>query len=269
MQTSYAEVNGGRLYYEMAGEGQVVVLLHAGVADRRMWNAQWEIFAQQYRVIRYDGRGYGKTENPTEPFSPTADLAGLLDILDVPNAMLVGCSMGGRIAIDFALTYPERVRGLVLVASGLRGYKFDRSRLTELDAESNAAMEHGDFAAAAEVDVKVWVIGLTRAASDLPAATLADCRMMLHEIYQRNQHVALVQTDPPAINRLGEIHVPTLILVGASDLPDIAKIADQLARDIPNAEKIVYPGVAHMLNMEIPDQFNADVLAFLARTGLS
>ncbi len=111
-----ASVNGARLYYEVAGGGFPLVLNHAGLANCRMWDDHIEVFAQHYRVIRWDFRGYGKSPMVPGPFSGRADLQGLLRALGVGRAHVLGLSLGGRIAIDFALEYPDMVAGLILVA---------------------------------------------------------------------------------------------------------------------------------------------------------
>ena len=119
--SAFVEVNGARLYYEDSGNGETLVLIHAGIADSRMWEGQLAAFARCYRVIRYDMRGFGRSEMGEGPYAHHRDLHALLDALGVERAHLVGCSMGGRTAIDFTLEYPARVRSLVLVGSAIGG----------------------------------------------------------------------------------------------------------------------------------------------------
>jgi pimeloyl-ACP methyl ester carboxylesterase len=118
-ETGMAEVNGARIYYEVAGEGEPLVLVHAGIADSRMWEGQLPAFADRYRVIRHDMRGFGMTAMVEGPFSHHEDLRALLDSLDVERAHLVGCSMGGGAVLDFALEYPQSIGNLVLVGSAV------------------------------------------------------------------------------------------------------------------------------------------------------
>src|SRR5689334_19941744 len=117
MLSGTAEVNHTRLYYEVAGSGPPLVLIHGFDLDTRMWDDQFEVFAQHYRVVRYDVRGFGKSARPTEPYAHEEDLKALLDYLGIAQAHIVGMSMGGGIAIDFTLTYPEMTRTLILVDS--------------------------------------------------------------------------------------------------------------------------------------------------------
>lgn len=124
-ETGTAEINGARIHYEVAGEGEPLVLVHAGIADSRMWDDQIGAFAGGYRAIRYDMRGFGQTEMVEGPFSHHEDLRGLLDSLGVGRTHTVGCSMGGGVVLDFALEYPERVGNLILVGSAVGGFNPD------------------------------------------------------------------------------------------------------------------------------------------------
>jgi pimeloyl-ACP methyl ester carboxylesterase len=121
--SGFAEVNGTRLYYESAGEGPAVVLVHGGLVDSRLWDAQVGPLSKRLRVVRYDLRGFGRSADAHAPFSHLEDLRALLDFLKIERASLVGLSLGGIIAADFALEHPERVDRLVLVGPGLRGDK--------------------------------------------------------------------------------------------------------------------------------------------------
>lgn len=269
-QTGFAEVNGARIFFEAAGEGAAVVFLHAGVADRRMWNDQFMAFAKKYRVVCYDHRSYGKTQGATGEYDPVVDLAGLLDFLGVESAALIGCSVGGMVATDFTLTHPDRVWALVLSGAALSGYQSPNPEAdAAFDAEYEAAYAAGDHEKVASMAMAMWLDGPGRPPNSVTGPIRALMHDMLMTEIKRGEVVQFVPLKPPAIERLGEIHVPTLVLIGQSDTPDILASGELLANGIVGARKIVYPAVAHMLNMEIPDQFNADVLAFLAGAGLS
>ena len=120
--TGWADVAGGRLPYEVAGDGPGVVLAHAGIADMRQWDPQWEALAAAHRVVRYDLRGFGRADVVDTRFSNRADLVAVMDAAGLDRAVLVGCSRAGSIVIDTALEYPDRVSGLVWVCGGLSGY---------------------------------------------------------------------------------------------------------------------------------------------------
>src|SRR6188508_735794 len=121
-ETGTFETNGARIYYEAEGSGEPVLMIHAGVANLRMWDDQVAALRDAYRVIRYDTRGFGRTETDAVEFSNRADIAALLDHLGEESAHVVGLSRGGIIALDFALEFPDRVRSLVVAAGGIGGY---------------------------------------------------------------------------------------------------------------------------------------------------
>jgi pimeloyl-ACP methyl ester carboxylesterase len=265
-KTSTVSVSGATLYYELVGEGEPLVLVHAGIADSRMWDGQIEAFAQRYRVIRYDMRGFGKTVMVKGPYSHHEDLRGLLDSVDVGRAHLVGCSMGGATVLDFALRFPERVGALVLVGSDMSGFEADVERPKQWD-ELVAADEAGDLERVSELEVQIWVDGPGREPEDVPAA-VRDLVREMNLIALRNDVAGLgeeLPPEPPAVDRLVEIRAPSLVIVGDSDQPRTTATAGLLESELPNVRKVVMPGVAHLPNMERPEEFNRIVLDFLER----
>jgi 3-oxoadipate enol-lactonase len=267
-QSGMVEVNGAKLYYEARGEGHPVVLMHAGIADSRMWDDQMEAFARRYRVIRYDHRGFGKSEVPAGPASLSEDLYGLLRALDVERAHLIGVSMSGGIAIDFTLTHPEMVSALVPVCPGVGGINLEPDEHEQaLFAEVQAAAQAGDLRRAGEASVHVWVDGPGRTPDQVNPAVRERVRGMLGLLASRQAEQEKAEyrmLEPPAAQRLGEIHVPTLIIIGDQDISPVQKTVDRLAAEIPGARKAVIHGAAHVPNMERPDEFNRIVLEFLA-----
>ncbi len=258
---AFADVNGTRLRYEVAGSGRPLVLVHGFTLDTRMWDDQFHAFAGRYRVIRYDMRGFGKSAVPSdETYAPADDLRALLEHLDVERAHVVGLSMGGGLAIDFALAYPEATDGLIAVDSILGGYQWREFGAT-LTSVFSAARESG-----VEAAKEVWLNSPLFA----PALEMPDVAARLRQIVSGYSGWHLVNENPvrpispPAIQRLGEISAPTLVVVGERDLPDFHTIADTLERGIPGARKAALPGAGHMSNMEDPDSFNETVLHFLA-----
>lgn len=265
MTAGYAEVNGARLYYEMQGAGPVVVLVHAGIADRRMWDAQVEALAPRYRVIRYDARGFGNSVQPPDSFSRAGDLAGLLDQLGVERAALVAASMGGATALDFALEHPAMVEGLVLAAPSIGG-RTPPAFLQAYWDEEDAAIARGDLDVAAEVNLRLWVDGPRRAPEQVDPAVRALVGAMQRRAFEvAREDAGETRLEPPAFTRLSAIRAPLLVLVGDLDLPDKLAVADELEAAIPGARQQIIPGGAHMVNMEQPEAFNAVLLAFLER----
>jgi 3-oxoadipate enol-lactonase len=263
-------VQSGELYYEVAGEGEPLLLIHAGVADHTMWDAQVAAFAPRYRVIRYDTRGFGRSRTESVAFSNRQDVRDLLAHLGVESAYLLGISRGGQIALDTALEFPEMVKGLILVAAGLSGYPFDPSLV---DAEEMAMFEEmerlekaGEFDRLSEMEVQAFVNGPGQPADRVDPEVQALVRRLSRANFGRDDGTATPQPlEPPAFGRLGELRVPTLVLIGDLDETVSILMADALAEGIPGAEKVLFPNVAHMVNLEQPERFNEVVLGALAR----
>lgn len=258
-----ALINGARIHYERSGKGIPVLFIHAGIADSRMWEPQAKAFADQFDMIRPDLRGFGDSELPAGQYSARADLVGLLDHLGVERVHVVACSMGGSLAIDLALEHPDRVDRLVLVASGVSGLK-----LGEMDAalfaDVEAADKAGDMEAVNLAEVRLWVDGPRRPEGSAPAAVrdlVLDMNgRTLRTDWASAKHLAL---DPPAIERLGEISAPTLVIVGDQDLPHAFANADVIASRVPDARKVIIKDAAHLPNLERPEEFNRVLLDFL------
>lgn len=267
--TGWAEVNGARLYYEMMGEGQPLVLIHAGIADHRMWADQFGWLARRYQVLCYDVRRFGHSHSIAPnavTYTDHEDLYYLLKFLGISQAALVGVSNGGRIALDFALAYPEMVAALIPVASALGGYEYTDEATEQKDSDSDAAFNRGDIEQAVELTLQLWVDGPYRTAAQVDPAVRERVRQMMTDLCLRAEDGAERQPlEPPALSRLAEIHVPTLVMIGDHDVPDMLAIADLLAAGITGAEKIVLPGVAHLPNLEQADQFNQIILDFLSK----
>lgn len=259
-----AEVNGVELYYEVSGHGAPLVLVHAGIADGRMWEAQVDAFDRHYRTIRHDMRGFGRSTMAPGPYANHADLRALLDALDVERAFFVGCSQGGGAVLDFALENPERVEKLVLVGAAVGGFEFDEEPPEEWD-ELLAADEAGDLERVSELEVRMWVDG-PRRGPDVVDPAVRDLVREMNLIALQNETLGLgeeQEPETPAAMRLSEIQAPTLVLIGDEDRPRPLAAADLLAENIPNAQKATMTGTAHLPNMERPQEFNRLVLNFL------
>ncbi|HEY3247222.1 MAG TPA: alpha/beta fold hydrolase [bacterium] len=264
--TGFLQTNGARLYYEVAGSGHPLLLIHAGVADHRMWDDQFPVFAERYRTIRYDTRGFGKSVTEDVPFANAQDVADLLDHLDIARAHIIGVSRGGQIAIAFTLDHPERVSALIPVAAGVGGYQDtdEPEDERELWPALEALWEAKKFDALADREVKVWVDGPRQPEDRVDSRIREKVRRMILETYRGHTTGGQPQSQkPPAIGRLHEISAPTLVVVGDLDTHSVRQVADILAQRIPGAKKVVFPGTAHMLSMERPAEFSRVVLEFL------
>jgi pimeloyl-ACP methyl ester carboxylesterase len=242
-----------------------LVFLHAGVADTRMWQGAWDHFGAQRTVLRYDRRGFGASRTVhAQPHTRVADLFAVMDAAGLQQAVLVGCSQGGRVAIDATLARPERVLGLVPVAPGVGGTPdFDYSGPSrELDEAADAAVAARDFDRANALMAHLWLDG--------PAGPVGRVGGAVRETFLAMNHLALHATDPgPAQDgegawaRLGEIRAPTLVMCGSLDLPFLLRMCRELARQIPGARYTELPGLAHLPSLEAPAVFNTALAAFV------
>lgn len=268
MTTGFAPVDGARLYYEMDGSGPSIVMIHAGVADNRQWNNEFRWLAERARVLRYDLRGYGLSEPVAADFTHLRDLLGLLDHLDVPRPVVaIGCSMGGTIAMDYALERPAEVRALVMVGSGPSGLELDVPRLPKF-ADVERAFTAGDLDLACELETQIWFDGVGRT----PAQVDRTMRRLAYEMNRlalsheaKNIGRRRKDAEVPAAGRLGEIRVPVLIVVGEHDIPFIHAAADYMAARLPSASRADIADAAHLPNMDKPDEFRRVLSAFLDR----
>ena len=265
METRVVEIGEAHIHAEASGTGEPVVLLHTGITDRRMWDSQVPSFEEAHRAVRYDARGYGNTRAPPEPYAPHEDLFAVMDAFGIARAHLVGASMGGATAIDAALTEPQRVASLVLAAPGLAGYSFTDAPTASRWPIIEAAYEKGDYDRVVELEMEMWVAGPRRRLADVDPRIVVKVRVMLRSSYPASAKFELRRPEPPALERLGAIEAPTLVVVGDADVPDMLRIADTVTAQVPRARKVVISGVAHLPNMERAAEFNALVLGHLDR----
>lgn len=265
-ESGYLEVPSGRLYYEVDGSGPAVVLIHAGVANLRMWDPQVPVLAEAYRVIRFDTRGYGRTETEDAPFSNRDDLAALMDHLEVSSGVIVGSSRGGIIALDFALERPERVDALVVAAGGISGFEAETDGEDEaVWAEAERMWEAREWERLAAFETAYWVDGPGQPPTRVDPSLRERIHGWILSNFRAEKPWGQPQPlDPPAAGRLGEVAVPTLVLVGDLDDAGTQAACRHLATEVPNARLEVFPGVAHLLNLEEPERFNRLLLEFLS-----
>jgi len=264
--SGYVTVDGEMLYYEIAGKGNNIVLLHDGLIHHEIWDGQFLEFAGRFRVMRYDRRGYGKSSNPKVPYSNIDDLYELFIQLKIDKAIVFGMSAGGGLAMDFALKYPEKVTALVLVGAVVSGYGYSSHMLT-----------------------RGGRISLENLIADLPKFTRyfgwEDPYTLFSEnIKAKEKCLRLLEANPmnvsldkfryqkprerPAVKFLSEIKVPTLILVGEYDIPDVHAHSGVIETGIPNAKREIILKAGHLIPLEQPEVFNSSVLAFFKEHGI-
>jgi pimeloyl-ACP methyl ester carboxylesterase len=257
-QGSFLEVDGAKLYYEECGSApQTVVLVHDGVLHSAAWDDVWPEFCKHFHSIRYDRRGYGRSPVASQGYYATDDLAAVLRHLKLKRVAIVGSSHGGEISINFTLDHPEMVEQLVLVGAVVGGMPYTKHFLERGDVLGKP-LEKGDIKGAIAAAVKDKY--LLAPGSDAAKKRMAD---ILSANPQDLTHLELELPVKPALPRLGEIHIPTLLLVGDADIPDVHAHAGAIEAGVPSARRVVIPDVGHLMYLEKPAEFSRIIIQFL------
>lgn len=263
-ESGFAELNGTRLYYETAGSGEPLVLLHAFMLDARMWDDQFDALAGEFRVIRYDARGFGRSAapQPAEAYSHVDDLAALLEKLAARTPHLVGASMGARFALDYAVAHPDRLRSLVVIDPVVSGWQWSAEWLASY-APIVEAGRRGDIPAAKQLWLDHALFAPAREKPQVAARlkAMVDAYSGWHLVH-RNAERPVV---PPTVRRLGLIRAPCLVVMGERDLPEFHRIAERIERGVASGARVMIPGAGHVANMEAPDAVTRTLRGFLAR----
>jgi 3-oxoadipate enol-lactonase len=265
-----AEVNGTKLYYEVSGKGEPLVLVHGNGGDRRHWDFQMEDFSKEFKVIRYDVRGYGKSAlpDPEIEYSNRDDLKALLDYLNIEKAHVCGLSMGSGIAVTFALTYPEMCISLIPIGAWAGGYGRGDYRTVASDSLSKAMGKVGPiaFEKGAKEATDYFLTGndVFRNAIRLER-TVNHMKQVGYEysywgFMNRTKKKSLPQ---PAISVLDKIKIPTLIVIGEYDLGACIEVADIMEKEIEGSKKVVMKDAGHCMNIDKPEEFNKLVIDFI------
>ena len=258
VDSGYINVDGGKLFYEMAGKGEEIVLLHDGMVNREIWDEQFPVLAKNYRVVRYDRRTYGKSSDPQAKYSDIEDLNQLFIQLKIDKAIIFGMSSGGGLAIDFTLKYPAKVSALVLVGAVVSGYGYSAHMFTR-GGHIKSTKELSDPLK----NLKYWVW-------EDPYEIYSEnikAKEKVMKILEANQHQSKGEfykpPDRQAARFLSEIKVPALVLVGEFDIPDVHSHAGVIEFGIPGAKREIILKSGHLIPLEQPEVFNATVLRFL------
>lgn len=263
----YMDLGDGQIYYETAGVGFPLVLSHAAFLDSRMFDAVWEPLAKYFRVIRYDMRGYGRSSPVHGPVSRRADLEQLFKHLDINQAHLVGCSLGGEIALDLALEYAKRIASLTLVDATPSGFEL-KGEPPRYMLEMFDAVQRGDIDQASELQIRIWLDGEYREPGQVDSALRQKALEMNRiPVTQKTFLIADSQPvdplNPPAVTRLEEVSCPILIIVGSLDHSEVRRAADEMAARLPDARQVVFEGSGHVPSYEQPDNFIKQLSQFL------
>jgi 3-oxoadipate enol-lactonase len=262
--SGFVAVPGGSLYYEVDGDGPAVLLIHAGIANLRMWDPQVPVVAANHRVIRYDTRGFGKTETEAVEFSNRADAVAVLDHLGVPSATVVGASRGGMIALDLALESPDRVDALVIVDGGIGGYQSPAAVGEDaMWEEVEQKWEAKEWDWLADFETRWWVDGPGQPEDRVDPGLRSLVHGWIIDNYRAEKEEGTPQPlSPPAVERLDDLKVPTLVIVGDLDEPATVDSCGVLA-DRVGGRLEVFDGCAHLPNLEQPDRFTEVLTEFL------
>lgn len=257
--------DGAIIRGEADGFGIPVVFLHSGVTDRRMWAAQLRELADEgYHVIAYDRRGFGETETQDVPFNHLVDLEAVLDSLSIHAAIFVGSSRGGGLAIDFAIEYPERTIGLVLVGTAVTGA--EGAEIPEEAADLQDALEYaserGNLDTVNRIEAHLWLDG-PLSESGRVSGEVRDLFFRMNAIHLNHPELTEEEVPDDAVDSLSAITAPTLLVVGELDMPDIVARHEDLSEELENAFAIVLEDTAHFPSLERPDLFNPILLEFL------
>jgi pimeloyl-ACP methyl ester carboxylesterase len=255
-------VGGAKVYYETRGSGPAIILLHDGLLHAVTWDEVWGPLATKHQVIRYDRRGYGRSDPATASFSPTDDLAKLLHHLKVEHAVIVGSSSGGALAIDFAIVHPEMVDGLFLIGPVVHGMEYS-AEFRERANRNNEPMERDD--------VKAWARNWSHDKFLIAGANEKARRKIYEELVANAGKLKKydggleAKLSPPASQRLSEIKAPTLILVGKGDIADVQRHCDAIKAGIRGSELVVVKGAGHLIQLEKSDEVLKSLYDFGAR----
>lgn len=262
----YVQVHSGQIYFQVQGEGAPLIMIHAGISDSRMWEEQWGALSQAFKLIRYDRPGFGQSPAAQGPVANRLDLADLMDHLGIKRAHLLGCSMGGELALDFALAFPDRVAGLILLSATPSGFELQGEPPTGI-FELLAALQAGDLERANALQIQISLDGPQRTPEQVDPL-LRERFLVMHMTALRNCAAVgadAAPLDPPATARLAEVQAPTLLVAGNLDHSEILRALSVMAAGIPNVQQVVVPNAGHFLNAEAAEAVNRLVQSFLAR----
>ena len=257
-----AEINGKQINYETAGRGEAVIFIHGMSLDKRMWDKQWKTFSEKFRVVRYDVRGFGKSTRVTATHNPVEDLKALMDFLKIDKASLIGHSMGGNIALNFAIKHPERVSKIISVDAIIDGFANRTPELTQLFKEVIDSTREKGWQVAKKIWLRSPLFKLYHADSN-SQALIEKIVSEYHGDHFYNRSWAPVYGEPSTAASLLQIKAPVLIITGEKEERTLLLGADLLHDKIVSNKKLVLSGSGHFPNLDAPGDFNKACIAFI------
>ena len=270
--SGYAEINGTKLYWETAGIGEAIVLIHGSFGDRRFWDFQFTALSKKYKVLRYDVRGYGKSALPKsdEPYTDAEDLNALMEFLKIKKAHVCGLSLGSIVGIDFALSHPDKLISLILCGPRVAGDGTDEYRTINADTVRAIIAKTTDMVknkSAKEATDYLWTGNHSMGKTVISSITREKLLNMGYEYswwrYLNTSKRGLV--FPMAIKKLYEIKTPTLVLTAEYDLELCKEVAVIIVKEIAGAKLISVKGAGHIMNMDKPRKFNKAIFKFIRK----
>jgi 3-oxoadipate enol-lactonase len=270
-ETRSVAVPGGSLHVVVDGDGPPILLVHAGIVDLRAWDPLVPFLVDAgYRVVRYDTRGFGQSTTDDVEFSNRDDLRAVLDDLGISRAAIVGNSRGAMIALDTILETPDRAVAFAWVGGGIGGFEGNPPTADEMAMYDRAdeLMAADDIKALADLEAQIWVDGIGQTPGRAPAWIRDAVRDMDLPLLKKDRVMGRpIPLEPAANKRLGDLHVPLLIVVGALDTTDTRASAVRLEDAVEGARRIVYSEVAHMVGMEAPERLAGDIVELVRPLG--
>jgi len=267
--SGFIQAGGFSIYYEEQGSGDPLLFLHAGLQDHQMWDQQVKDLSKSFRVVTIDLPYHGQTKGRDTSILAKNVVKTVLDSLRIGKVVITGLSMGGAVAMDFVVGYPERVTKAVLISAGLNGYE----KRHPIDSASIAwythftkALEAKDTAKAALEFSKAWAEGIDQRGDQLtkPAAKYVYQTTLTTLKKHRMAGWPNLQDAPTAYDEMVKATMPVLLIHGDKDVPYINTVNVFMEKNLANARRVLLKDVAHMLNMEKPKEVNRLIRDFLA-----
>ncbi len=262
--TAFAQSSKAQIYFDSVGEGKAVLFIHAGIADSRMWDPQFESPPDGFRFVRVDLRGFGHSNIPKEPYTDCEDVLAVMDHLEIDKAVMVGCSIGSEAALDLATFAPYRLSGLVLIGASAPGFTPSSSdyRSPQWPAAVEA-FEAGDMERVAELEAEIWVVGRGRERSEVDEAVF-DLVKEMDLAALKTETKRDKRRKAPQLEALPHVDLRCLVVVGEHDLPQLLEAAEHLEETFEHARRVVIKKAAHLPSLEQPEAFNKAFFDFLA-----
>jgi 3-oxoadipate enol-lactonase len=257
----FIDVPDGKLYYEMTGQGnETIVLIHDGLVHSAIWDNQFSVFAEKYRVVRYDRRGYGNSPKPEKSYSGIEDLNSVFNHLKIDKAILMGMSAGGALTIDFTVEYPDKVSSIILVGAIVGGFTYS-DHLTTRGGRLKAS-DYADREKLMKYIIKEDPYEIAPQNKDIREKLWTLMQAYPHNVDSEKNRLEAIP-EKKGINFLNEIQAPALLVLGEFDIPDVFVHAGAIESGIPFAQKVIIRNAGHLVPYEQPDKFNDKVLNFL------